>query len=184
VEDDAITVCYKWTADEYVASYEMHHRVSAQPPGGSPDRGMSGSLLLAVLLIPLWIVLGILAVREPGFGVNDLLLLLLVAVSAAFLVLRPRLSRANPRAEFARRNDRDQRVCYTFTTEGLAISTDTSSASVTWENLSIVARSPQGFLFYRDERTFHWAPLHAFGLGDPEALESIVQTRVARYLQM
>lgn len=182
MDDNTITATYKWTEDEYAASFNAHEQATGST--GRRKNGGDTPLILAALLTPLWVVLGILALREPGFRLNDLLLLLLLAVSAAFVFYRRRAGVRPARPEPVERKGRDETVHYTFSPAGIEIKTETAAGHLDWAGLSTVARTRQGFLFYRDESVFHWAPFHAFAAGDANRLEELLRSRVGRYLQM
>lgn len=186
MQDNAITACYSWTADEYAASYETHVRAASgrQQPSRVAAFLNSRGFLIAVF-VPLWILLLLISLRDPNFDAVRMAVLGVLAVAGfLFILTRGRRSSADSidsRAAFGQRKDHNQQVRYRFTAEGMEIATDAGAASAGWETITSVVRGPKGFLFYRNPTTYHWLPLHALSAEDAGALEEMVQGRVGKY---
>jgi len=99
-----------------------------------------------------------------------------------FLLSIPWFTRRATVKDFAKRPDKDMDLEWQISPDRLAAKTAVSSAETAWSMISRVLRTREGFLFYPNDKMFHWFPAHAFrDATEMERLAQIAQSRVQQY---
>src|SRR5258705_11113544 len=95
------------------------------------------------------------------------------------LSLSPFLGRRELRKHYSKRPDRDMKVTWEFYPDRIVTATEATSSKFEWRMFPRVIQTSGGFLFYVNDRMFHWIPTYAFTSPEHgERLCRLLQTSV------
>jgi hypothetical protein len=166
--DDPIFIKYKWTVDELLTAQRLHARYSQS----GRDRIMR---ICRIGAIPFGVIMLLMGLRWTG---------IYFVLTGVFLLSIPWLTRRATLKHFAKRPDKDIDLEWQISPDRLVSKTIVSSADIAWSMIAKVLRTPEGFLFYSNDKIFNWFPAHAFrDAAEMERLAEMAQSRVSEYDQ-
>ncbi len=129
---------------------------------------------------PLAIILGTAILTIHGLRmiyIGGLFILLGIMAS-----LSPLLQRRALQKHYSERPDRDMMVKWEFYPDRILTATEGTSGQFQWRMFPRVIETRAGFLFYLNDRMFHWIPAHAFANSeDAGKLSRLVQSSVGDF---
>lgn len=183
IQDNVITVSYRWTVDELVAAHLMHQKVYLR---SKATNYLHHPMLLNIFIGFVGLVAlthMIIIVQKKEYSNDVLIYICLLFVSVYVLSQRLFVKRYFTR-QFEKQPSRNKMVHYIIDDQSIKSKTeDLSESNSQWSVFAKVARTPLGFLLYPNERLFHWIPNHAFSsVEEANALEEIARRHVAKFV--
>lgn len=163
-----IHASYAWTPERIAASQAAHLRSNVPPAARRAYKVLfvvcfvAGVLMLALRLAPM------------SAGV------FLVVVGALPLFAFPALRRWAARRHWRSRADRDDKVDWQFSDEGIHTRTPSSTSMLHWPAIVRAVEQPDAVLLYLNSLMFLYLPREAFDPDDLDDFHALVRSKVAR----
>jgi len=152
----AIEIKYLWSEQVYLEASDEHTKLGA---ANTKDK-------IVTLVVGALILLSVFMMFERGFQPADSMALILAVY---WFLIRGRMHRKLLLNRFQKSDQKDQQISLLIDDDGVSAKTgDKTEGQFGWGDITIVVRTPRGFLLYRGIN-YIWVPLAAFA--DDESCE-------------